>query len=227
MVAILALAALPFTVKATTMFLGATGYGLQTLYKFAQVLAPAWWRYAQGERGVAVAWPVREPWPSARLLAVSIASGTAFGLSAIIAASSLAPAFGMDPETLRAGFDNTFKVDGVWALAVVVFLSFANSAIEELHFRIWLDGETSKRWGNAAGIAVSACAFGAMHGFILLGFPTMPIVLGLLITCCLIFAGVCWSLMVRHPGGIYAAWISHGLTNVLLLGWGLFWLGYV
>jgi membrane protease YdiL (CAAX protease family) len=226
MALLLLLAALPFGVKATTLFFGATGYGLQSLYKVAQVAALAAWRYARGERGWGIAWPVKGPRPSRATLAAGVVSGLLFGGGAIVGALLLAPSFGMDPATLRAGFDENFRVTGYGALAVAVFLAFANSAIEEMHFRVWLDFELSKRWGNATGIAFSAFAFAAMHGFILLGFPTMPTVLGLLITACLAFAGVCWSFMVRRPGGIYAAWISHALCDALLLGWGLFWLGY-
>ena len=220
-------AAFPFAVKAATMAFAAKGYGLQSLYKFAQIIAPLAWRRLHGERGLSVAWPVREPRPSPKLLAVGGSSGVLFGVSAILAARSLAPAFSMDPAVLRAGFDNTFAVDGFFAVAVVVFLAFANSAIEEMHFRVWLDGEVSKRWGNAAGIVLSALAFAAMHGFILLRFPTMPTALTGLIIGCLAFAGGCWSLMVRRPGGLYAAWISHALCDAILLGWGLFWLGYI
>lgn len=221
------LAALPFAVKAgTVIVLGATTYGLQSLYKVAQVFSPAAWRFARGERGWAVFWPVHEPRPSVRLLGIGGLTGILFGGGAIVGALLLAPAFNLDPTTIRAGFDANFDVAGYAALGVAVFLSFANSAIEEMHFRVWLDGEISKRWGNAAGIAMSALAFAAMHGFILLGFPTMPAMLAILVTACLAGAGACWSLMVRRPGGIYAAWLSHGLTDALLLGWGLFWLGY-
>lgn len=227
MLALLLLAATPFLTKALTMAFLAKGYGFQSLYKFAQIVAPLAWRWFHGKRGLAIAWPVREPRPSARLLAVGTGTGAVFGVSAILAARSLAPLFDMDPAVLRAGFDNTFAVDGLFAVAVAAFLVFLNSAIEEMHFRVWLDGELSKRWGNTAGIVVSAVAFAAMHGFILLGFPTMPTALTVLIIGCLAFAGVCWSVMVRRPGGIYAAWISHALTDALLLGWGLFWLGYL
>lgn len=228
MAVLLLLAALPFGVKATTMLvLGASTYGLQSLYKVAQVLSPAAWRYAHGERRWRIFWPTGEPRPSAPLLGVGVLSGILFGCGAVVGALLFARAFGLDPATLRAGFDANFDVDGAGALGVAVFLSFANSAIEEMHFRVWLDKEVSKRWGNAAGIALSAAAFAAMHGFILLGFPTMPAILGAIVTCCLAFAGACWSFMVRRPGGLYAAWISHALCDAVLLGWGLFWLGYL
>lgn len=227
MLPLLLLAGLPFATKALTMAFLAKGYGLQSLYKFVQILATLSWRRAHGERGFAIAWPTREPRPSWPLLAAGIGSGVLFGLGAIAATRTLASAFDMDPATLRAGFDAAFPMDGWFAVAVVIFIAFLNSAVEEMHFRGWLGIELSKRAGNAPGIAISALAFSAMHGFILLGFPTMPFALVAVVFCALAFAGTCWSLMIRRSGGIYAAWISHGLADAILLGWGLFWLEYV
>jgi hypothetical protein len=53
-----------------------------------------------------------------------------------------------------------------------------------------------------------------------------PLVLWLVFAS-LFIAGVSWSLIARRPGGIHAAWLSHGLTDAGLLTWGLFWLGYL
>lgn len=227
MITLLSFAAAPFIVKAFTMAFVAKGYGLQSLYKFAQIFVVLAWRRAHGEKGFSIAWPIHEAKPSFSLLGMAIGSGVLFGFAAIVAVRALTPIYGMDPTVIRAGFDNTFAVDGIFALVVCAFLAFINSAIEEMHFRVWLDGEVSKRIGDACGIAVSSVAFGAMHGFVLWGFPTMPTSMSALILCCLIGAGTCWSLMVRRTGGIYAAWISHGLTDAILLMWGLFWLGYL
>ncbi len=227
MMVLLFLAALPFGIKAATMFFGATGYSLQSLYKIAQLLVPAGWRYAHGERGLSIVWPIREPRPSVRLLCAAVGVSVAFSGAAIIAVLLLAPVLGLDPTALRSGYDARFAVSGVGAVAVVLFLSFLNSALEELHFRVWLDRELSKRTSDRIGIAVSAIAFGSMHGLIFLGLPQIPPFLIAFAAACLILPAVAWSLMLRRPGGIYAAWISHGLTDAILLGWGLFWLGYL
>lgn len=227
MMLLLLLAALPFGVKAATLFFGVSGYGLQSLYKIAQLLVPLFWRRQAGERGWSMLWPIREPLPSGRLLAVGVA--IAIGFSAIAAAliTFLAPMLGVDPVMLRSGYDERFAVSGVGAVAVVVFLSFLNSALEELHFRVWLDREISKRAGDIVGIAVSSLAFACMHGFIVLGLPNIPSVVILPMIVGLTVVGACWSLLLRRPGGALAAWFSHGLTDALFLGWGLFWLGYV
>lgn len=227
MVAVLLFAALPFGVKAATLLFGATGYGLQSLYKIAQFAVPAAWRYARGERGLSIVWPVREPRPSARLLLAGIAIAVGFSVIAAALITVLSPILGIDPLTLRAGYDERFAVSGMGALGVVVFLSFLNSALEELHFRVWLDREVSKRAGDVIGIAVSALAFACMHGFIVLGLPDVPSVVLLPMVLGLTIVGACWSLLLRRPGGALAAWLSHGLTDALFLGWGLFWLGYL
>ena len=71
-----------------------------------------------------------------------------------------------------------------------------------------------------------AIAFGAMHGFIFSGVATVGPLAKLLLFVALFIAGISWSLIARRPGGIHAAWLSHGLTDAALLTWGLSWLGY-
>lgn len=214
---IILLAAMPFAVKALT--LGMTGYVLQSLYKVVQLLIPVGWRWAHGET-------FNEPRPTRSVLLLGIlvaVLGTGIAIVAVLLVTSL---FQLNPATIRMGFDTRFAVSGSQAFAVVVFLSVINSALEELHFRYWLDAELSRRAGTTVGIAVSALAFGCMHGFIVLGLPDIPSMLIIPIALGIALMGACWSGLMRYPGGIYAAWLSHALTDVLLLTWGLFWLGY-
>jgi membrane protease YdiL (CAAX protease family) len=143
------------------------------------------------------------------------------------AATWLLPYLELDPHAIRAGLDDRFQMGPAGALLVVVFLSVVNSGLEELHFRAWLDRELSARWGAAAGIAASSLAFGGMHVLIFLGMPDLPAAAVVLVPLSLAIAGAVWSLLMRRPGGIHAAWLSHGLTDALLLGWGLHWLDYV
>jgi len=83
------------------------------------------------------------------------------------------------------------------------------------------------RLGDAAGIAISACAFALMHSLIFAGLPGIPVA-GIALVCCgLAVAGVTFSLVMRLPGGIHAAWLCHGIVDALLLGWGLFWIGFL
>jgi membrane protease YdiL (CAAX protease family) len=133
---------------------------------------------------------------------------------------------GLQPETVRADLDARFAMTPIKAMLVVLYLLSINAALEELHFRAWLDGELSSRWGDAVGIIVSALAFAAMHVFIFAGGAGASPTALVLIFLALAVAGTCWSLLARRRGGIHAAWLSHGLTDATLLTWGLFWLGY-
>ena len=225
---VLALAATPFAAKAVVLVAGLTGYGLQSIYKLFQLAVPCFWRFRRGQsRGINVLWPTDERLPDVRTWLIGVVAAVVLSGSAIAAANWLLPRLELDPTRIRAGLDARFPISAAGAVAVVLFLSVANSALEELHFRAWLDREISSRWGAAAGIAVSAAAFGAMHVLIFSGLPDLPTAASLLVALALAGAGVTWSLVMRLPGGIHAAWLSHGLTDAILLGWGLHWLGYV
>ncbi len=226
-IAILLLASLPFALKGVTLWFGFTGYLAQSAYKILQLLIPLVWRFGRGERGFSVAWPVRDGYPFLRLLNLGVLLALIIAGIAIAGIVYVGPAWGLEPRVIRAAYDQRFDVSGVAAIAVVLFLSFVNSALEELYFRVWLDRELTKRIGHILGISISAFAFGAMHGFILFGLPGIPLECIIAMVLGLTLAGICWSLLIRRPGGVYAAWLSHGLTDALLLTWGLFWLGYL
>ncbi len=66
-----------------------------------------------------------------------------------------------------------------------------------------------------------------MHSLIFLGLPGFPIPLVIIAGVSLAAAGAVWSAILRMRGGIHAAWLSHALTDAILLTWGLMWLGYV
>lgn len=226
---ILALASVPFVIKLGVLLAGATGYALQSLYKIAQLAVPAYWRGAiDRRRGWGVFWPVDEPLPSWTTVAAAVAVAAMLAGTAVCGVLFIAPTAGIavNLQELRSGFDTRFHLTPARAALIVLYLLTINAALEELHFRAWLDRELSSRWGSTVGILISAGAFALMHLFIFAGMPAAtPVVL------CLVFvglgvAGICWSLIARRPGGIHAAWLSHGLTDAGLLTWGLFWLGY-
>jgi membrane protease YdiL (CAAX protease family) len=147
--------------------------------------------------------------------------------TAIASVLLLAPRLGIDPAALKADLDAKFEMTPMRAIAVVVYLFSINAALEELHFRAWLDRELSARWGNAIGLVGSAAAFAAMHLFIFAGGKAAPPAALAIAVIALFFAGAVWSLLARRPGGIHAAWLSHGMTDASLMVWGLVWLGYL
>ena len=146
--------------------------------------------------------------------------------TAIVAVLTLAPMLAIDPEKIRAGLSDKFALTPAKAAIAVAYLFTINAALEELHFRAWLDRELTVRFGNRTGILLSAAVFAAMHMFIFSGMEGVTIWVLALVFLSLTIAGVSWSLIARRPGGIHAAWLSHGLTDAGLLTWGLFWLGF-
>ena len=225
---LLLLIAVPFVFKAAVLQTGMTGYAAQSSYKLAQLAAPVYWRWNYGKKhGWALLWPLDESWPStgvwlkAALLALLLAA------TAIVSVLLLAGPLRLDPNQLKAGMDAKFALTPILAIAIVAYLFTFNAAMEELHFRAWIDQELHARFGSLAGMLASAALFAAMHLFIFADLPVAtPAVLALVFGA-LALSGVAWSWLLRHPGGIHAAWLSHGLTDAALLTWGLFWLGYL
>lgn len=224
---LLALALLPAVVKGIVWGVGLEGYAWQSSYKLLQLAAPILWRWWYGRRrGPALLWPVDEPLPAVGrwLAGVGIALGLAG--SAILAVLLLAGALGLDPAALRAEFDQRFVLTPAKAVLVVVYLLSLNAALEELHFRAWLDRELRAHWGAVAAALVSSAAFAAIHLFIFAGMQGVSGLLLALVFLSLWGAGIAWSWLAQRPGGIHVAWLSHGLTDAGLLTWGLWWLGY-
>lgn len=222
---VIALAAIPFLAKAVVLSLGWTGYVLQSLYKLFQLLIPVIWRRRwQGWKGRDMFWPFDQQLPGRRTIALSLISALVLSLLGILFISHA----NLDASLIRLNLDDRFGiVSPSCAVLVVIFLSVINSAIEELHFRAWMDTELSRIWGNAAGIIISALAFGGMHILIFYGMTGIEMSSILKMATALAVAGAVWSLIMRREGGIHAAFISHALTDAIVLGWGLTWLGYV
>lgn len=224
---ILLLAMLPFAAKAISVTWLASHYLTQGLYKIFQLGVPvAWRRKMLGRRGLSAIWPIEEGWPSMATWGLAVGIACLLIGTAIVAITSLAPALGVVPSALRKDFDARFALTPLVAIGIVVYLFTINAALEELHFRGWLDRALTKTCGDACGIATSAATFGAMHLFIFAGMRGVGLVQLGLVWLSLTIAGASWSWLARRPGGIQAAWLSHGLTDAGLLTWGLHWLGY-
>ncbi len=224
---LLALAAAPFLAKSYVLFAAVTGYLGQLSYKMFQLAAPVFWRRRYGRRRLlACFWPVDEPLPDATTWALAVSVAVTLAGAAACAVIGLHEILGIDPVLIKNDLDAKFGLTTFRAILIVVYLFTINAALEELHFRAWLDREVSRRWGDLVGVLLSAGAFAAMHVFIFAGVASVGTVVFLLLFAALFIAGVAWSLIARRPGGIHAAWLSHGLTDAALLTWGLSWLGY-
>jgi membrane protease YdiL (CAAX protease family) len=224
---IVALALLPFALKAAALCWFSSNYLAQSAYKLLQLAVPVGWRRRiDGARGWRSLWPIDEPLPSVTTWLTAIVLALATIALAAVLIPWVAGRAGIDPHELRRHFDAQYAMTPWRAAAVVAFLATFNAGLEELHFRAWLDRELSARWGSLAGIAFSAAAFAAMHTFIFAGFggPLRMILPSVFVA--LAVMGAAWSWLARFPGGIHAAWLAHGLTDAGFLTWGLFWLGY-
>jgi membrane protease YdiL (CAAX protease family) len=200
---------------------------LHWVYKLPLLGVPVLWRrWVGGQRGLAAFWPVEEPWPRPRVWLAAVVMGLLFAFAAIGLLNWLAPLLEVDPRRLRAAFDARFALTPWKAVGIVVYLFTFNAGLEELHYRAWLDRELSARMGGLLGVVCSAGAFSGMHVFVFAGMPGVGVVHLALLCLGLFVAGVSWSWLKRRPGGIHAAWLSHGLTDSGLLAWGLYWLGY-
>lgn len=217
----------PFAAKTFSLALMANNYLAQSAYKVFQLGGPVWWRRnVDGRRGWGSLWPTEEPWPSAATWAWGVAIGIGAVVVAAVSIPPLATLLGIDPATLRADIDKRFAITPGRAVLVVIFLTALNSALEELHFRAWLDPELSRRFGRTWGVVGSATAFAAMHLFIFARMAGVTLAAMALMFAALFVLAACWSLLARRPGGIHAAGLSHSLADAGLLTWGLFWLGY-
>lgn len=219
---------LPFLAKGIVLWLGLSGYALQSLYKILQLLIPCTWRYTQdNKRGIAIFWPTDIPLPSSQTLRIATGIGIVLSLSAITSIYVLGPYLHINPNIIRESFDERFTVGPIGAISVALFLATANAALEELHFRHWMNGELIKYMKPMYGALISSTLFAGMHFLIFAGLDAIPSLLIYLAIIGLFIAGMLWSFLTRLPGGIHAAWWSHCLTNIILMGWGLYWLNYM
>lgn len=220
-------ALLPFLVQTVVLLSGVTGYVFQSFYKAAQLGAFTIWRFAHGERGLAIFWPVREQLPSRRTFLTATFIGLLVGAVAIALLLTLLPFVDLDRDAIRYLFDERFKITPLSGLLITLYLCTINSALEEMHFRQWMDLEISRRFGTAVGITFAAVAFGMMHVFLFIGFGVIPLLPIGIMAAGLAVTGALWSILIRQKGGIYAAWWSHAVADAVLLFWGLQWLGYL
>ncbi|MGY8771344.1 MAG: CPBP family glutamic-type intramembrane protease [Pirellulales bacterium] len=197
------------------------------IYKASLLAGPMIWRTRQDEKlSWNSVWPIKEPLPSKKTWLYAFLSAVILSGSAIFTIYFFHEMLGIDKGRLKDGMDTRFSLTTPIAVGLVLYLFTFNAALEELHFRAWLDVELSTRYGNWVGVFVSSNLFAAMHMFIFAGMDGVSVLSMSLVYLSLVIAGVTWSMFRRVPGGIHAAWLSHGLTDAVLLSWGLFWLGY-
>jgi len=141
-----------------------------------------------------------QPGPHAlagRQPAVMLGSGavlglSGLGLSAVLAA--LALTVGHRPGT-----------GAIAALLGGSLLILVQASVEEVYFRGWLQPVLIRAWGNAAGIAVTALAFAALH--LVGGERSLVTLLNLML------GGLLFGLLALRSGGIVLPAAAHFAWN--------------
>lgn len=148
----------------------------------------------------------------AAILSGIILGGVAFGLLYTIMPLLI------DPIEVRRGFDSRYGYTPTTAIIAAILIMSINALLEEWFYRGFLD--------DHAGVPVSVLAFGAQHMIVLGGLVGFwPAVLA---GAAVMPAGAIWTWIARRSGSkIFLPWISHMLTDVVLLGGGLWMLGYL
>lgn len=188
-----------------------------------------------GAKLFTVVWPwatrkflLREPWPRPRfgdprhrraawvgllagaLLVAILAALMATPLGALVSRS--APAIAGKAQAL--GIREHF-----WAFAL--FLSFANSLVEEIYWRWFLFGNLLRALPRWSAHLVAGAAFAAHHVVIALKFFPLP--LGLAAGAAVGAGGILWSLMMERQRSLAGAWACHAAVDlgIMAIGYGL------
>jgi membrane protease YdiL (CAAX protease family) len=132
------------------------------------------------------------PQPAAMLGIGSALGLGGLGLSTALAALALTLGH-------RAGSSSL----AVWLGGSLVIMFQAS--VEEVYFRGWLQPVLARSWGDAAGIAVTAAAFAALH--LLGGERSLVTLLNLML------GGVLFGLLAQRSGGIVLPAAAHFAWN--------------
>ena len=183
--------------------------------KLTFALLPVGWLVLVARR------PARVPvWQRA-----GVAAGVGFGAAAAVSALALhhfVLADHLDPTRLRhmAQSLGALKYYVVFGL----FLCVVNSAFEEYYWRWFVFGRLRELTPVGLAVAGSALAFGLHHGVVIQAYFGSAALTGLL-TSGVVIGGAAWAWLYHRYGNLYAAWISHLIVDVALIGIGYDLLG--
>ena len=197
---------------------GPVGQALYGLAKLWIALLPLVWVLAIERARPSLRFrPAREP-ARAWLEGLAVGLALAAGLCGLWLAGA---ARLLDVDALRAALARAGVAGGAEYLAVALWITLANSALEEYVWR-WFVGERAARLvGPRAGVPLAAACFTLHHVvvFALQGGATFALVGG----AAVFGAGCLWSWLVARHGALGPAWLSHALVDAvgLWIGWRL------
>ena len=187
--------------------------------------------YAGGKAFV-VAWPwialrfvLRRPWPRFRVLDRGHGRAAAQGLGVgllLVAALVLLMVTPLGGLVERSAPAIAGKADALgirehfWAFAI--FLSLANSLLEEIYWRWFLFGNLRRLLPPWPAHLLAGAAFAAHHFVVALKF--FPVPLGLAAGAAVGAGGVLWSRMMERQGSLAGAWVCHAVVDLGIMGIG-------
>jgi membrane protease YdiL (CAAX protease family) len=195
---------------------GPVGQALYGLAKLWIALLPLVWVLAVERARPSLRFrpAAQRAWGEGLAVGLALAAGL-FGLWFAGAAQLL------DVDGLRAALARAGVTDGAEYLAVALWITLVNSALEEYVWR-WFVGERAARLvGPRAGVPLAAACFTLHHVVVfgLQGGATFALIGG----AAVFGAGCLWSWLVARHGALGPAWLSHVLVDAagLWIGWQL------
>jgi membrane protease YdiL (CAAX protease family) len=185
-----------------------------------------------GSKLFVVVWPwialrfiLSQPWPHPRLLdarhARAAGEGLAAGLLLVaclagLMATPLGNLVAQSAPAVAGKADDLGIREHFWAFAI--FLSFANSLLEEVYWRWFLFGNLRRLLPPWPAHLLAGAAFSAHHFVAALKFFPLP--LGLAAGFAVAAGGVLWSRMMERQRSLAGAWVCHAAVDLGIMGIG-------
>ncbi len=127
-------------------------------------------------------------------------TGGYFALSGIIDFSKIAGSLSENAGVTKENF-----------LFVSIYISFANSFLEEFFFRGFVFSNAKKLSGRKFAYLFSAGAFSLYHTAMMIGWFSLPVFL--LILSGLFIGGIIFNMLNEKTGSVYTSWFVHMFAN--------------
>lgn len=173
-----------------------------------------------GFRGL---WKSRDNFERKVTLAKSVGLGVVSGLVVSVLTFALLYLTPMG-EVVQAGSGNVAeKLIALGAkenyLALALFISFVNSAMEEYYWRWFVYGNLRDHMKVGLAHLVAAIGFSLHHIVVTMQFFRWD--LALFLSLCVGIGGAMWSWMYQRQGTVIGAWVSHIIIDLMIM-----WVGY-
>ncbi len=142
---------------------------------------------------------------------LGLAIGLAFGVYAVILAAYFLFRNVFDFSALTASLTSTTGVNKKNFIFVAIYISFANSLLEEFFFRGFAFLTLKKFSSRGLAYGVSAAMFAAYHIAMMIGWFAVPVIL--LSLAGLFAGGIIFNFFNEKYNNIYLSWLIHMFSN--------------